>query len=236
MKNKKISIGIGVVIIMIIAITVGVFVWKYEKNQKEMIQEMQANILLEKTQEAQVDILSEKVVEDPAYYKNEGYKYEIEIPSGFSIKSGSLKDPDSLIKIISKQDNTPLFSIDVDYSKFKDINTWLANYKKELSQIDSYEGVEINPPSVLSTEKTIIDGVEAVKLTIHNMPYTDYLIVFIKNDLIYKIEYNGLLLSDEKNTLKEKGSSEKKLDLEFQLKHRTELDQIANSFKFIDNN
>ncbi|HLN19082.1 MAG TPA: hypothetical protein VK255_02845 [Patescibacteria group bacterium] len=221
MNQKKIPTGIGVALIVIIVVTIGVLVWKYEKNQKESVQETHLNVLPKET------------IKNTSNYKNEGYKYEIEIPIGFSVKTGSLKDPDSLVNIISEQGNIPLFSIRAEISKFKDINDWIDDYQQKLAKITSYEGVKIDPPSILSKEETSLNGTEAIKIAVHNMPYSDYLVVMIKDKLIYTISYSGLLLTNEKNILKEQPINQENIRSEFQSKHREELDKIVSSFKFI---
>ncbi len=229
MKNQKVDTLLGAIILIIIAITVGVFVWKVEKGQE---MQQSANIALPQKQMQKED-KTMKNKESVNSYENASYGYKIDIPAGFDFETaGPKNNPDSSIRISSKQDETELFYVYVETSKFKNINEWLNDYQKKIAQINSYEGVEINTPTVLSKEKTTIDGAEAIKIVVQSMPYSDYFIVFIKDEFAYKLSYNGLFLADEKSLLGGQPAEEKKLRSEFQLKHRAEMDAIVKSFKF----
>ena len=231
MKNQKVDTKLGVAILIIIAITVGAFVWKVGK-EREVQQSANITLPQKQTQDKGKAMGNSESIDS---YENATYGYKIDIPAGFDFKTaGSKEDADSLIKIGLKQDGTELFAVYVETSKFKNIGEWLNDYQKKLTQINSYEGVEINTPIVLSKEKTIVDGEEAMKIVVQNMPYEDYLIVFIKNEFVYKISYNGLFLTDEKSLLEGRSTNEKKLRSEFQLKHRAKLDKIVESFKFVN--
>lgn len=223
MDNKKIPTILRIIIIVIIAITVGMLVWKIEENQPEPEHQIQKNNNPKQN------------YENITLYKNAIYGYKIEIPYDFEIKTGSMENPDSLINFISKKDNTPLFSIYAETSKFKNINTWLSDYQKKLSQMTSYEGVKINPPTIISKEKIYINEVEAIKIYLNNMPYSNYLTAIIKDNFLYTISYNGLLLENERSLLKENSNNQENIRTEFQLKHQVELNKIIESFKFIDN-
>ncbi|TSD01057.1 MAG: Uncharacterized protein Athens071425_504 [Parcubacteria group bacterium Athens0714_25] len=221
--NKEIFAGVGTIIIIGIVVTGGMIIRENRKNKHELQKSEQEDWKYNQEKE---NIIT--------YYENKSYNYRIENLTSFNVETGSVKNPDSLIKIISKADNTPLFSIDAEISKFSNVNDWLDDYQKKLSQITSYEGVEINPPVILSKEKIYIDGIEAIKLTIENMPYSDYLIAIIKNKFIYTISYNGLLLTSEKDALKEQSNNQSDLALTFKIKHRAELDKIIDSFRFVN--
>ncbi len=213
----------GIIIIVIMAVTIGMLAWKIEENQPEPEQQTQNNNK------------SKQNYENTTLYKNAIYGYEIEIPYDFEIKTGSIENPDSAINIISKQDNTPLFSIYAETSKFKNIDTWLADYQKKLSRMTSYEGVKINPPAIISKEKIYINEIEAIKIYLNNMPYSNYLTAIIKDNFLYTISYNGLLLENERGLLKENSNNQEDIRTEFQSKHQVELNKIIESFKFIDN-
>lgn len=236
MDKKKIPTRVGMTVIVIVAITVSVLVWKYEKDNGQIISQM-PNIFPQQNQNEETQGAGNNQpienIKTTKSYKNGSYGYEIEIPDNFDIKTGSLKDPESLINIISKNGNKPLFVIDVEISKFNNINSWLNDYRKKLRQTTSYEGVKINPPSILSEEKTNIDGAEAIKVTLQNMPYSYYSTVFIKDKFIYTISYNGLLLANEEELIKNDSDNQINLRSEFQSQHKMELDKIINSFKFI---
>lgn len=221
MKNIKIPMWVGTSIIVIFTIMVSAFVWKYEKNKLKSE--------IKNTKQHQQEESSKAA----ASYKNITYNYEMEIPSDFDAKTGSTKNPDSLINIISKKDKKPLFSVNVEPSKFKNIDNWLSDYQQKLSKITSYEGVKINPPSILSNEKASVDGTEAIKVTVHNMPYSNYLVVFIKDKFIYTISYNGLFLEDEEKLLEDKPDNQVNMRYKFQSQYRMELDKIVSSFRFI---
>ncbi|HBI34331.1 MAG TPA: hypothetical protein DEA43_01735 [Candidatus Moranbacteria bacterium] len=239
MKNQKVGTSLGTIVLVIIAITVGAFAWMVIKNREVAEGPQSVAVqpkLVEKSQEQQIqgENKTEETIESSSSYENTSYGYSIYIPADFDFKTaGPKEDEDSLIRIRLKQDGTEFFSVYVEKSKFKNVDEWLNDYQNKLKQINSYEGVEINTPTILSKEKTNIDGVEAKKIVVYNMPYTDYLIVFIKDKFIYKLSYNGLFLSNETNLLGGQQSAiEKKLRSEFQLKYREQLNKIGESFKF----
>jgi hypothetical protein len=230
--HKKIPTGVGILLIVIITVTVAVLVLKYAENKTI---ESNSQVSLQDTKSVDVPnkVTSEISNESVASYKNTTYNYEINIPIKFNVKTASLENPDSLIKIISKKDNRPLFSISAEVSKFKDIDGWLNGYQQTLSQMNYYEGVRVDPPIIISKEEIRVGGADAVKVVLHNMPYSDYLIAFIKNGLLYTISYNGLLTIDEENVTKKQSENQETSRSKFQLNHRAELDKITESFQFV---
>lgn len=240
MDNKKIPTCIGTIILVIIAITVGIFVWTYEKGQ-DLYVDIESKIVLKpvvKSNEQRVTGAekSTTLTINDGLYKNIKYNYQLEIPDNLKLESGSVDNPDSLIRLLSSQSNQPLFSIYVENSNSKNIDDWLSKYRQKISTMTSYEGVPVDPPMILSTKKISIDSITAIGVVIKNMPYSDYFIVFIKNGLVYTISYSGLLEKDENELLNSKSEEYieyNNLLLEFHLKHRVELDKIVESFKFM---
>lgn len=249
MINKKISTIAGSLII--IAIVAALDFSFLASNKKEETQN-QNNVVLNNSDlenKEGVKQKEEKIVENNAIqedirtndsliingiYENTQYNYKINIPENFIInKNGPAQDQDSLIRIFPKTDKPFMFSVYVGTSKFKNIDSWLIDYKQTLSKINSYEGVEIDTPSITSKERININGITAMKIVLNNMPFSDYLIVFIKDNLLYKFSYNGFLTDQEELDIAGK-QVENKNDLtqEYRLKHRQELDKIFDSMRF----
>lgn len=236
MTNQKIPTLSGTVILVIIAVTVFSFVWKYRaiKSQTDtQIENITTQKSVKSKQKDPQEKLTTSAIIDNSLYKNIKYNYQLEIPANLKSESGSVNDPDSLIRLLSSKNNQLLFSIYVENSNSKNIDDWLSGYRKKISTMTSYEGVPVNPPRILSTKKIFIDSVAAIRVVMENMPYSDYFIVFIKNGLVYNISYSGLLEENERELLKSKPDEYNSLLSEFHLKHRLELDKIAESFKFI---
>ncbi len=234
--NEQVGTLAGTIILVIIAVTACVFVWKYEAIKNQTDTQIENITIQKKLVDGKQKDLQEKsttLVINNGLYKNIKYNYQLEIPTNLKLESGSMNDPDSLIRLLSSQNNQPLFSIYAENSDSKNIDDWLSNYIQKISTMTSYEGVPVDPPSILSTKKIFIDSVAAIGVVIKNMPYSNYFIVFIKNGLVYNISYSGLLEKDEKGLLNSKPEEYNNLLSEFHLKHRLELDKIAESFKFI---
>ncbi|MFA7209418.1 MAG: hypothetical protein WC120_03975 [Parcubacteria group bacterium] len=235
--NKKIPTVLGTMIIVIIVITTIALVLKYEqiRNREDVgmeniaAQRKSSENAQEQSQEkelAQINVSN-------GLYKNLKYDYQFNVPSNLKLEIGSMNDPESLIRILSTQNNQSLFSINVEPSTTKNIDTWLNEYKQKISKITSYEGIKVNPPSILSSKKILVDSVDARAIVIKNMPYSNYSIVFIKNGFVYTLAYSGLLEKDEDVVIKKQPEQRDSLLSEFHLKHRQELDKIVESFKFI---
>jgi hypothetical protein len=79
--NTQIKTWVGTVVIIIIAITVGAFVWVYEKNQPEIAQPAQVNIVKKANKTA--DLVPSKV-EGWQIYRNEKYGFEFQYPKDWT--------------------------------------------------------------------------------------------------------------------------------------------------------
>ena len=245
MINKKISTIAGSLIIVAIVAALGFSF--LGSNKKEEIQG-QNNIVLDNSDSGKKEEVKqgeEKVIGNNSaeknnapiadgIYENMQYGYKINIPENFIInKNGPAQDRDSLIRIFPKTDKPFMFSVYVSNSKFKNIDSWLIDYKQNLSKINSYEGIEIDTPSITSKERININGITAIKIVLNNMPFSNYLIVFIKDNLLYEFLYNGFLTDQEELDIAGKQVKNKNdLTQEYKLKHRQELDKIFDSMIF----
>lgn len=245
MDNKKIPTKLGVIIIILFTITAIAFILIYESNYKVSTIMSNHNIASDTDQNYQLQgkkIAESGIVQGApdtdigtimnGLYTNVKYAYKINIPENFDIdRNGPAQDQTSLIRIFLKTDKPFLFSIHASHSEFKNVDGWFKSYEQNLSKTSSYEGVEIKIPSIVSKERINVDRTEAIRIVLDNMPFSNYLIVFIKNNFIYTVSYNGFL-TEEEDIIFKRSTNKKEVLKKFQFNHRRELNEMIDSLIF----
>jgi hypothetical protein len=120
---------------------------------------------------------------DPATAKNNDIYFTVSI-----IKT-------SFDKNINSETTDRMYSLEISKIAETDINSWFANWKKQIERPSNYEGSIINP-KVISSEPFKIGNINGIKSAIDQMPYLDSSLDFIYKGNLYSFA-NGNSIGSE---------------------------------------